>query len=111
KRVEDLDQEKVRTYFTSLLKSGKFTQSYLFTGPKGTGKTTAARLLALILNCESNATAIAQGKALKDPCGKCDVCTSILEGGSSCVFEMDAASNRGIDDIRQLRERINLMPS
>lgn len=82
------------------LKSGKTVHAYLFIGPRGTGKTTTARILAKSLNCK---------KLTKDgdPCGKCEFCAP----GAIDLIEIDAASNRGIDDIRELRERVNLMPA
>lgn len=109
--VAQLDQERVRTVFETILKTGRFAQSYLFTGPKGTGKTSSARILAKILNCESNLEAIKVGQSLHEPCNLCDTCTSIMAGTSSCLVEIDGASNRKIDDVRDLREQVNLLPT
>jgi len=86
------------------ISSGKTVHAYLFVGPRGTGKTSTARILAKALNCthlEKNG----------DPCGECDSCLAIKEGSYLDLHEIDAASNRGIDDIRDLRERIKLAPS
>src|SRR3989338_11460533 len=82
------------------LKSEKTVHAYLFIGSRGTGKTTTARILAKSLNCK-NLTKDG------DPCGKCEFC----EPGAIDLIEIDAASNRGIDDIRELRERVGLMPA
>lgn len=111
--VAELDQQKAKKIFQQILKTGNFSQAYLFTGPKGTGKTTAARLLAKVINCEKNRPDPETGKLPKsfvEPCNTCSVCVSITQGSSSGVVEMDAASNRGIDDIRSLRDQINLIP-
>lgn len=113
--VDELDQAKVRQFFEGILKSGTFSQAYLFAGPKGTGKTSGARILAKIVNCEKN-DKVSQRRGdtvspLKEPCNTCSACVAITNGASSAVLEMDAASNRGIDDIRQLREQINLVPA
>ncbi len=116
--IEELDLEKVREQLQSIIRSGEFSHAYLFAGPKGTGKTSSARIVSKLLNCESNAAyfeakkaAKKSGKKLHEPCNKCETCQRITRGSSLAVMEMDAASNRGIDDIRELRERIGLAPS
>jgi DNA polymerase-3 subunit gamma/tau len=103
--IESLDLTVARNSLLSILKSGKFSHAYLFTGPKGTGKTSSARILAKVLNCEKNK------EHLNEPCNECDSCRRITNGSSLACLEMDAASNRGIDDIRTLKERIGLAPA
>jgi len=95
-------QEHIKTALTNALESGKIAHAYLFTGPRGTGKTSTARILAKALNCEQGPTA--------HPCNKCVNCLQITQGSSMDVIEIDAASNRGIDEIRQLRERVAFAP-
>jgi len=85
------------------IKNGKTVHAYLFTGPRGTGKTSTARILAKALNCP-----YVDEKG--DPCDECDICKQIKSGSFIDLIEIDAASNRGIDDIRELRERIKLAP-
>jgi len=103
--IADIDNESVRSHLTSLLSKGRdqLPHAFLFTGPKGAGKTTAARIIAKLFNCIKYSD--------KGPCGKCEQCTAIATGKSLDVIEMDAASNRGIDEIRQLRDRIGLAPA
>ncbi len=85
------------------IKNGNLAHAYLFVGSRGTGKTTMARLLAKAVNCQHL-------EDDGDPCGKCDFCLAIQGGSFLDLIEIDAASNRGIDDIRELKERIKLVP-
>ena len=102
-RPQDFDglvgQEHIRKALTNALESGRISHAYLFTGPRGTGKTSTARILAKALNCEKGPT--------PHPCNTCDHCREITEGTSADVIEIDAASNRGIDEIRKLREQVH----
>jgi len=141
--ISELDLESVRTRLTSILKASEIPHAFLFTGPKGLGKTSSARILAKAINCQlkqvtsdklrvtktsqmSNVThstssgregpadaKVLAGKQLSDiePCNKCDACTSITNGSNIDVLEIDAASNRGIDEIRDLREKVKFAPS
>ena len=103
--LEDLDLDSVREQLKKIVSSGNIPHALLFAGPKGTGKTSAARIIAKIVNCEK------QGKKLTEPCNKCDQCKSIAKGNNIDVIELDAASNRGIDDVRVLRDTIKLSPA
>lgn len=105
KKVEELDLASVREAFKALIKANEVAHAYLFTGPRGAGKTSSARILSRIVNCEKNEA------KLGEPCNECSACKSILSGGSLDFVEIDAASNRGIDDIRELKEKIRLAPS
>ena len=95
-------QQPVKQALKNALTSGRIAHAYLFAGPRGTGKTSTARILAKALNCEHGPT--------PNPCGQCENCRRIAEGSSMDVFEIDAASNRGIDEIKALRERIAFTP-
>jgi len=96
-------QEAVRRTLQNALKAERPSHAYLFTGSRGTGKTSTARIFAKGLNCEN----LQDG----DPCGTCRFCTGTAEGTLIDVIEIDAASNRGIDEIRDLREKINFAPN
>jgi DNA polymerase-3 subunit gamma/tau len=100
---EVVGQEHVTRTLTNAVKSGRISHAYLFSGPRGTGKTSTARCLALSLNCE-------QGPA-PEPCGGCGMCESIREGNNLDVIEFDAASHRGVDYIDDLRKKASFAPA
>ncbi len=100
---EVIGQTLVKQALKSAISSGKLSHAYLFCGPRGTGKTSTARILAKMVNCEAGNE--------KVPCNKCSACMSITDGSNLDVVEMDAASNRGIEDIRVLRDNIKLSPT
>src|SRR2546421_146090 len=103
KQFSDLiAQEHIAAALRGAVAGGRVAHGYLFAGPGGVGKTTAARVLAMALNCERRDAAAVAG----EPCGECDSCTRIWTGAANLdVVELDAASNRGVDDARDLRER------
>ena len=107
RKIDELDLNSVRESLLSSLSSGRLSHAYLFVGPRGSGKTSTARIMAQVVNCKEN---LEKKKGLGEPCGKCDPCLSIANGSAVDVVEMDAASHRSIDDIRDLREKIRLSP-
>ena len=103
-RFEEISgQEGVVGVLKNAIKTGRISHAYLFCGPRGTGKTTTAKLLAKMVNCTNPIDG--------EPCGKCESCLSIFNNTNDDIIEIDAASNNGVDEIRELRDKINLVPS
>ncbi|MGE0784432.1 MAG: DNA polymerase III subunit gamma/tau [Sandaracinaceae bacterium] len=96
-------QEHVTRTLSNAITSGRVAHAFLFTGVRGVGKTTTARILAKALNCEKGPT--------PEPCGVCDICVSITDGRDTDVLEMDGASNNSVEDVRRLQESIPYRPS
>jgi DNA polymerase III subunit gamma/tau len=102
---EVIGQEHVTRTLQNAIEQGRTAHGYIFSGHRGIGKTTVARILAAALNCRS------QNKPVPEPCGVCESCTEIRAGNSVDVIEIDAATNRGIDEIRELREAARYRPA
>ena len=102
---EVIGQEHVTRTLKNAIEQGRTAHGYIFSGHRGIGKTTVARILAMALNCRSS------DKPVTEPCGVCESCTEIRAGNSVDVIEIDAATNRGIDEIRELREAARYRPA
>lgn len=104
RRFQDLvGQEHIARTLLNAARQGKVAHAYLFCGPRGTGKTSAAQIMSRAVNCLSPVNS--------EPCGECEACRRILAGSSMDILEIDAASNRGIDEMRELRERVKYTPA
>lgn len=105
-RPRDFDevagQEHITKTFKNALAGGKLSHAYLFSGPRGTGKTSIAKIIAKAVNCEKAPTA--------NPCNSCEICQTIDRNGISDVVEIDAASNNGVDEIREIRDKVKYLP-
>ncbi|MEE8547381.1 MAG: DNA polymerase III subunit gamma/tau, partial [bacterium] len=100
---EVVGQEHVTRTLMNAIKAGRLGHAFLFSGIRGVGKTSVARILAKTLNCEDSST-------IEEPCGRCPSCLDVTEGKSLDVMEIDGASHRRIDDIRELRESVLYAP-
>ena len=98
-----IGQEHISRTLRNALSKGQVAHAFLFTGPRGVGKTTCARILARVLNCE-------HPTAEWEPCNECSTCRAFQENNSFNIIELDAASNNGVDDMRALVEQVRYQP-
>jgi len=114
KLSEVLGQKPIIETLLNQLNLGKISHGYLFSGPRGTGKTSTARIMAKAVSCEgtkvTKGSKVSKGNKFSEPCDKCDSCLAIINGSFLDLIEIDAASNRGIEEIRDLREKVKLAP-
>ncbi len=101
--AEVVGQEHIKTTLKNQIKTGRIGHAYLLNGTRGTGKTSIAKILARAVNCENPKEG--------EPCNECEICKAILEGSLTDVVEMDAASNNSVEDIREIRNEVNFLPT
>ncbi|MDF2536645.1 MAG: dnaX [Bacillales bacterium] len=98
-----IGQQHITKTLQNAIEQKKISHAYLFSGPRGTGKTSCARILAKAINCEMGTT--------REPCNECQTCLNIMEGNAADVLEIDAASNNGVEEIRDLRDKVKYVPT